>query len=296
MAIITWPHFGLLVSSFLLLVVISSVDGNSFEFLQQLEGSQKGNTVQGVQQLKQYLKRFGYLDASHSNDDEYDELVESAVKTYQLNYRLNVTGSLDPETLREMMKPRCGVPDIVNGTNTMSTGKKNERLLFRLYDGNLKWSKTHLTYRLHSQVEVVDRGTLLSVISRAFSRWAKVTRLTFAEAQYGSHADIEIGFYRQNHGDGESFDGRGGIVAHATPPQSGLFHYDAEENWSTNPTSSSQTDLESVAVHEIGHVLGLRHSSNSGAIMYASLYPGEIKRDLQRDDVQGIQTLYGLSR
>ncbi|KAL5722319.1 hypothetical protein ACHQM5_005855 [Ranunculus cassubicifolius] len=306
MAIKNATHIRLLGGfSLILLVFISppSVDAKPFEFLQQLEGSCKGNTVKGVQQLKQYLKRFGYLDASHANnDDEYDELVESAIKTYQLNYHLNVTGSLDSETLREMMKPRCGVPDIVDGMNTMSSGKKkkqHERRLslrttthFAFFPGSPKWGadQTHLTYRFESQIEAVDIGTFRSVAAQAFKRWAQVSQFTFAEAEDGSNSDIVVGFFRS------TFDGPGGVLGRSYAPPRGVCTLDADENWSTNPTNDMQTDLESVTVHELGHILGLGHSQVSEAIMFPTYKEGEIKRDLQDDDKQGIHELYGLSR
>jgi len=52
-------------------------------------------------------------------------------------------------------------------------------------------------------------------------------------------------------------------------------------------------DLESVAVHEIGHLLGLDHSSEKEAIMFPTLEDGTRKVELSRDDIEGVQMLYG---
>jgi hypothetical protein len=51
-------------------------------------------------------------------------------------------------------------------------------------------------------------------------------------------------------------------------------------------------DLLTVAAHEIGHTLGLAHSNNPEALMYAS-YSGP-RRFLSDDDIAGVQSLYGV--
>ncbi|OVA14349.1 Peptidase M10 [Macleaya cordata] len=282
-----------------------------FEFLQHLEGCHKGQTVKGLHEVKQYLKKFGYVNVNnnhteHANDDEFDDLLESEIKTYQLNYHLKVTGNLDAQTVKQMMMPRCGVPDIVNGTTSMRSGKKKHHgqssslhtvSHYSFFPGSPKWpsSKTQLTYGFSSSVPVTDIPTLRAICSQAFARWADVSHFTFVEGAAGDQTDIVIGFHRGDHGDGSSFDGPGGTLAHAFSPTIGMFHYDAEETWSTNP-GPGMMDLESVAVHEIGHLLGLGHSSEPNSIMFPSISSGVKKRELHGDDVQGIRHLYGLSK
>ncbi|KAF5195575.1 Matrix metalloproteinase-20 [Thalictrum thalictroides] len=260
--------------------------------------------MKGVHQLKHYFEKFGYLSyndlATHTNHDEFDGPLESAVKTYQLNYGLNVTGSLDSQTVKEMMEPRCGVPDIIEGRTRMLSGKKNHQYggdpLFSFFSRNKqKWpaSKTNLTFRFGSKYEVGDI-LLRSVMWRAFAKWAAVTHFTFTEVDPTTHADIDIGLYRLDHGDHHNFDGPRGILAHAFGPTVGKAHFDADENWSSSNPGKNEFDLESVALHEIGHLLGLGHSGVPGAVMVSKIGDGVIRRELQPDDILGIRSLYNI--
>ncbi len=55
---------------------------------------------------------------------------------------------------------------------------------------------------------------------------------------------------------------------------------------------NSAYDIETVAIHEIGHALGLDHSAIASAVMYAS-YNYDSKQTLTTDDISGIQAIYG---
>ena len=55
------------------------------------------------------------------------------------------------------------------------------------------------------------------------------------------------------------------------------------------------TNLYAVAVHEIGHSLGVLHSREKGALMYP-WYPGyTTDLRLHQDDVAAIEALYGIA-
>lgn len=67
----------------------------------------------------------------------------------------------------------------------------------------------------------------------------------------------------------------------------GDIHFDLEENWTSK--SYSGTNLLQVATHEIGHALGLEHSTNRKALMapFYQRYKRNLK--LHQDDIKAIQ-------
>ncbi|KAI3867274.1 hypothetical protein MKW98_001708, partial [Papaver atlanticum] len=117
----------------------------------------------------------------------------------------------------------------------------------------------------------------------------------FTETQDYEHANITIGFYYGDHGDWNPFDDR--VLAHASGPGPGAhLHFNAAHTWAVDfnsEKSKNAFDLETIAVHEIGHLLGLDHSSIRDAVMWPSELPRKKKVDLALDDVNGAQALYG---
>lgn len=279
----------------------------AWDAFQKFGNCQAGDKVEGLAKLKKYFNYFGYIPNLPSNfTDDFDDDLQSALKTYQKNFNLNVTGELDEPTIQHLVKPRCGNPDIVNGTTTMNSGKPTSSNTSNLhtvahystFPGTPVWppNRRDLTYAFLPENKLAD--DVKAVFLRAFERWSAATPLNFSETTSFYTADIKIGFFRGDHGDGEPFDGVLGTLAHAFSPPSGRFHLDLDEDWvitgdiSTSSVTSA-VDLESVAVHEIGHLLGLGHSSVEEAIMFPTISSRTKKVELASDDVLGIQSLYG---
>jgi hypothetical protein len=272
-----------------------------FGFINNLKGCHKGDHTKGIHLLKHYFSKFGYLDhlnQTYLDSDEYDDALETAVKTYQLNFHVNPSGIIDDETVSKLITPRCGVADIVNGTNFMQSHKQESTpktlhtvAHFSFFPGNPRWpsSQTHLTYGFLPSAPSFVNGPVI----RAFNTWASATQFSFSQAQNYLNADLVIGFHRGSHGDGFPFDGPGGTLAHAFAPTNGRFHYDADELWSIGAVPNA-FDLQTVAVHEIGHLLGLGHSGITGAIMFPSVSAGVTKNVLHADDINGIRVLYNV--
>ena len=173
--------------------------------------------------------------------------------------------------------------------------KVNESAAIAEYRAISTWDKLDITYAFVNGTGQLDGNVERDLIRQAFALWAAQTALTFTETADSGAADIVIGWATGDHGDGDPFDGPGDVLAHASFPNpydnSQVFlHFDDDERWVDSDTRN--VDLLTVAAHEIGHTLGLGHSGDPNALMFAS-YSGP-QRFLSEDDIAGVQSLYGV--
>ena len=161
-----------------------------------------------------------------------------------------------------------------------------------------KWNKRILTYCVKNLTPKLTEESIHQQIDAAFKVWDKHSALKFKKVKPNEACDIKISFCPKEHGDGFPFDGIGGILAHGFYPGSGIggdLHFDEEENWTDQETPPNH-NLYVVAVHEIGHCLGLTHSQNADSVMYPS-YKHELSKlshnILSKEDIERIQHAYG---
>lgn len=172
--------------------------------------------------------------------------------------------------------------------------KRNEGSAISEYRAIAAWDKTDIKYYFGNGTDKLEGDTERDVIRQAFGLWAAQTPLKFTETNSASSADIVVAWAVGDHGDGDPFDGPGDVLAHASFPnpydKSQVFlHFDDDEHWVNSDTQD--VDLMTVAAHEIGHTLGLAHSDDSNALMFAA-YSGP-HRFLTEDDIAGVQSIYG---
>ncbi|XP_036295228.1 matrix metalloproteinase-21 [Pipistrellus kuhlii] len=287
--------------------------------------------IAGLPAAQRFLSKYGWAPGPPGAGPRRDGPPEGpqgaalaqALRRFQEVNALPASGRLDAATLAAMNRPRCGVPDTRPPLPAASAAPRApppppgprpkarpKRFLHLLLaappgphpqdegaaraGGAQAFAKRTLSWRLlgegYSRQLPADQQR--HVLRLAFRMWSEVTPLTFREDPGpGASADIKLGFGRGRHlGCPRVFDGVGQEFAHAW--RLGDVHFDDDEHF-TPPTSDVGISLLRVAVHEIGHVLGLPHSYRAGSIMQPNYTPRGPAFELDWSDRKAIQRLYG---
>ncbi|KRX36718.1 Matrix metalloproteinase-20 [Trichinella murrelli] len=231
-----------------------------------------------------YLFKYKYLNKMPTINDI--EQIISGLKKFQEDVGLPVTGEMTKQTRDLMDRPRCGMTD----TNDKSRRTK------RFVPHHSKWRKRTLIWRLDDPYELLtdyDRFVVRTTLHRAFNEWSEASQkaLKFKENENSTGlAHINIFFAHGDHNDSLPFDGMAGVVAHGFYPTNGNLHFDAAEHWTLHMDNG--INLFQTAVHEIGHLLGLEHSTDYNAVMFPINRPYDPMFRLGDDDIRGIRYLY----
>ena len=149
-----------------------------------------------------------------------------------------------------------------------------------------RWDRTDLTFYFRNCPRTIDCDTGWNAVRDGFRAWAEQTVLAFTEVDDPRDADIELSWSAN----APELGWPGDVLAFATfPSDGGDIVFDDAEPWTVY--DQGPFDLHMVATHEIGHALGLDHSSIPPALMYPVLTPQTT--GLTSDDIAGIQALYG---
>ncbi|KAM7433617.1 hypothetical protein ABFA07_016190 [Porites harrisoni] len=234
-----------------------------------------------------FLKEYHYLSPLKDGNQN----LKDALRLFQQQSEIPETGHLDPATIKEMHKPRCGVPDLDEEENSESGRVK------RFSISGDKWKKKNLTYSFHNYASngVLNSTQQRKIVRKAFTQWEEIGPLSFVDvtdnASLSNSSDITLSFFTLQHSPcSHDFDGENGVLAHAFFPESGHVHFDDDETF-TDGVSTGK-NLFSVALHEIGHLLGLKHSAKSDAIMHATYKPYKPNMNLTDDETHGINFIY----
>lgn len=237
-----------------------------------------GDKCEDINEIQRFLALAGFLttdEKSAIHNDEaglevniastgvFDEATQNALREYQTFYGIEPTGSVNTDTVALMAATFCG---------STQTPRRS-------------WRRTNLTYRLENVATGLTEEQVNSALVEAFQMWSAVVPITINRTSVGG--DIIVKFVTGAHGDSFTFDGPGGVLAHAFYPENGDIHFDDSENWTVAVT---QSNVRRVAAHEIGHSLGLGHSSVANSMMRATT---PLPAQLGWNDREQIRLLYG---
>lgn len=183
----------------------------------------------------------------------------------------------------------------------------------------LKWQRTPVRWFAADRGAAgVSASDFQAAVARAFATWQAVPTASIAfqfvgfttSEPFDDEGMSVLGF--QDHPEMERVLGATGFLVDALTGEileSDIF-FNTAFPWSTTAAGDpARFDLESIAVHEIGHFLGLGHSAlgetemrpeggrrvlGSGSVMFPIAFGrgNTLDRELQPDDVAGVSDLY----
>jgi len=173
------------------------------------------------------------------------------------------------------------------------------------------WKQKVLTYDFQNYSSLGKEKTL-NEIENTFSVWQNVCNLKFERVFDGSQV-INIAFLTDNEKQNAEINcpykrnnKKSGTLAHGFYPGnstlSGDLHFDNERlSDQKNVSGDGKFNLFSVAVHEIGHCIGLFHNTeNKDRIMRTIYKPGfsvnNKNKILSESDIKTVQEMYGAAK
>lgn len=170
----------------------------------------------------------------------------------------------------------CGTPDRGGAIGPLTFGSPGGRWA----QGALKVSINVAGCNFANPPPPAPQTNPTAVIAAAFAQWQAASNFFgFSFVPVNSGEDIRVIFGGQ--AADNRFGAAGGVLASAGYPPAGNLQFDAFEVWTPN-------QLLGVALHEIGHLLGLSHSNAPGGLMYPYATPGLTVDAESRDAVNAI--------
>ena len=168
----------------------------------------------------------------------------------------------------------------------------------------LRWQQSPVPYMIGPLSDDLPEDQQMDAIFAAFDAWEQVPGVemqfefvgTTDLATVGNDGTNVVFFMKSGWPAGSAAiattqtfaQTTGEIVGFDLPINDAAYFFTAEDD-----ASKSQTDLQNALTHEVGHILGLDHSLDPEATMYAVTSRGDLeKRSLASDDEQGAQFLY----
>jgi len=163
-----------------------------------------------------------------------------------------------------------------------------------------RWTVRVITWSLAADGDVFSSAigpTYEAVVQQAVTLWDDLAGVTLVQVADSDDADMRIGFGLFGADTGQigetSYSYINGTVQAFIPGVTVQAEDPAERRVGSDGLyAGTQTSLAQVVLHEIGHALGLGHSSDQASVMHPVATAAN--RALDATDLDGIRALYGV--
>lgn len=224
--------------------------------------------------------------------------LEKEIALVQRMAGINVTGELDFETKKLFVIPRCGNTGEAIELSLYGEARQRRRKRDSTDDYLAGACEKLNNYIIKEPSNHFSGDALESIIARQIKIWEKripgVAKCRNRRSRNAEkRGEIEISFVQPNSSDQYPFDGKGGTFGEVFFSNDSKIkvYFDDSEPFTTN--TSSGMNLDWVALHELGHTLGLKHSNVRYSVMYP-WYQGYFPNlELSQSDIDQLQALFG---